>query len=166
MGINTRTQSARVAIIRFEQVNIEVTRGVDGIAQFLRIDRELPTKNQSRDSGNESFVSPPRPVATKSEIEESLFSCSKLEYIDYLLHEKLWSSGKKTKQLKSKEKNVVESIHSTTEVARSYDSTSDMKYAGRTSEVHESFFGGSYQLTALLRCIYSHEKKCGGSILM
>lgn len=76
----------RVWIGHFHWIDITVSRSVNNEAVlFNKIDLQSPTKFVQYETGNSSLTSPPRPSATKKEVENSVFARRDLKYDEYTL---------------------------------------------------------------------------------
>ena len=172
LGTPELRQIDRVSIIHFFQVDIMVKSNTDGQARFDSIDRCEPTKYQLTDTGNFSRVSPARPAASKSEIENSVFyGVSTLLYSDYVLHASSWVKRKSSLSLKRKGQKAASTSFKdamsppVTVFTAFLDSTESMK-AGRKPEIpyDESFFGTSTKLMILIKALHDHGRSCLGNI--
>ena len=171
LGVPELRQIDRVSIIHFFQVDIMVKSNTDGQARFDTIDRSEPTKFQLTDTGNFSRISPARPAASKSEIENSVFyGLSTLLYSDYVLHASTWVKQKSSSTLKRKGQKAsstpFKDAMSPPVFAAFLDSTESMK-AGRIPEIpyHESFYGTSMKLMLLIKSLHDHGRSCPGNIV-
>ena len=136
LGLEDVKPSDRISIIHFFQVDIMIKSSILGQASFDTIDRNTPTKYQLTDTGNFSRTSPPRPAASKHDIENSIFyGISALTYSDYLLLASLWRKSAST----SCKKRNVPTASATTELMShlfsNFLGSSESMKAGRQSEI-------------------------------
>lgn len=138
-----------------EDFSIEDT----GLASFGGITHNLMTKYTECCAGYRSKVAPPRPAATKSEIEMSIYyRDTDLSYGDYQLTSKSCSGTKKRKA------RIAPTVPTYTVSELSSSLTPIPKGRKESVPYFEVFIGMALLLMNLVKTIHSHGRTCKGEL--
>ena len=155
LGLDLETQLTqllpKIWIGHFPWIDINVSNGNDGTLKCDGICFKFKTKFTDYEKGNGSLLAPPRPSATRKEIEDSLFCTNKkINYDTYMLQSVDVHAKKRRKRTPAP-----------TPSTKSTPST-----FGRpvSSPYWEFFIGMADNLISVMRAMNSHGKLCGGEI--